>query len=168
MAEVAPAGGGGGVNRTFLLIVGGLAALLVIGLLAVGALFVLPSLLPKSPSLAATSMTPTRIAIAPTATATKVPVAVTPTLVLGSQAAATNTPLAAPTQAAADSGTNGTAVAPSAADPASKGGQAEATPAASANGSLPQGGLGENLVLLAVGLVLVVVLFAARRARAVN
>ncbi len=165
MAEVAPAGNGGGVNRTFLLIVGGLASLLVIGLLAVGALFVLPSFLPKSPSLAA-AVTPTRVAIAPTATTTKVPIVATATLVVAMQASSNSTPaVTAPTQSASDSGANGTPAATSAAPPdtGTKGGQAEGTPEGE---SLPQGGLGENLVLLAVGLVLIVVLFAARRARA--
>src|SRR3989344_2584785 len=45
MAEIAPAGGGGGANRTFLLIVGLLAVLIFFGLLALAAWFLLPELL---------------------------------------------------------------------------------------------------------------------------
>ncbi len=172
MAEVAPAGGGGGINRTFLLIVGGLAALLVIGLLAVGALLFLPSMLggPKPSPVAQATMTPTRIAIQPTASPTKATPVPTATFVV----------LAAPTNTPVISGTNGTPTsvstqvasaagtvtnAPEATAVTGKGGQpvAEATP--TTEGQMPESGFGENLLLLAGGLVLVVVLFAVRRAR---
>lgn len=69
MAEVAPsAGSGGGGNRNFLLIIGGLAALLFIGLLALGAIFVLPGLLGGGTNIAAITSTPTRISIPATPT----------------------------------------------------------------------------------------------------
>ncbi len=163
MAEVAPAGGGG-VNRTFLLIVGGLAALLVIGLLAVGALFLLPSLLSPKPPVAQVTLTPTRVAIAtavPTATLTP---EATATLVVAANATT-------PTAVATSPSTTGAGTTAPAATVTSetKGGVAEATATPTASGSLPQGGLGDNLFLLGGGgLALVVVLFVARRARAVS
>lgn len=70
MAEVAPSAGGGGGNRTFLLIIGGLAALLFIGLLALGAIFFLPGLLGGQKAALGPSPTPTRISIPPTPTRT--------------------------------------------------------------------------------------------------
>jgi hypothetical protein len=158
MAEVAPAGGGG-VNRTFLLIVGGLAALLVIGLLAIGALFLLPALLGPKPQVAAATMTPTRVAIAttiPTATPTPTESLATATLVI---AANETTPSATATTAASTPTATSTSE-------SSKGGLAEATATPTPSSTLPQGGLGEDLLLLAGGLGLVVVLFAARFARA--
>ncbi len=156
MAEVAPAGGGG-INRSFLLIVGGLAALLVIGLLAIGAL-VLSGMFNQKPPVASVTLTPTRVAIA---TATAVPTAtpVTPeataTLVVAANATTPATAVAGGSTPEATATT------------ASSGASAEATATPEPSGTLPQGGLGDNLALLgAGGLVLVAVLFAARRARA--
>ncbi len=75
MAEIAPSAGGGGGNRTFLLIIGGLAALLFIGLLALGAIFVLPGMFGGQQVAAGPSATPTRIVIPPTPTRTPPPTA---------------------------------------------------------------------------------------------
>ncbi len=170
MAEVAPAGGGG-VNRTFLLIVGGLAGLLVIGLLAIGALIFLPAVLGPKPPVAATTLTPTRVAIAtsvPPVTPSPTQSLATPTLVI---AANEVTPSAtATTSGGSNSSTGGATVAATSGTPTatstSKGGLTEATVTPTPGGTLPQGGLGEDLLMLAGGLALVVVLFAARYARA--
>lgn len=73
MAEVAPSAGGGGGGKRFLLIIGGLAAILFIGLLALGAILFLPMLFGSGEQVAAVSTaTPTRIVIPPTATRTPV------------------------------------------------------------------------------------------------
>lgn len=73
MAEVAPSAGGGGGGRNFLLIIGGLAAVLFIGLLALGGILFLPGLLGGGEQVAAVSTaTPTRIVIPPTATRTPI------------------------------------------------------------------------------------------------
>jgi hypothetical protein len=80
MAEVAPsAGGGGGGNRNFLLIIAGLGALVVLGLLALGAIFLLPLIFPGPTNVAGVTSTPTRISIPPTPTR---PGAATPTRVV--------------------------------------------------------------------------------------
>ena len=160
MAEVAPPAGGGGANRTFLLIIGGLAALLFLGLLALGALFVLPGLLGgASTPVAAATTTPTRIAIAPTAT--RNPVTNTPVVV------ATATSLLPPTSTEeplpTDTETPEPPVTPIevTATPLPNGG-------ASANGgtgSLPNTGLGEDLLTLGGGLFLLFVIVVVRRAR---
>lgn len=90
MAEVAPSSGGGGGGRTFLLIIAGLAAVLFIGLLALGAIVFLPGLLGgEQPVAVASTPTPTRIVIPPTATRTP---PATATLVVDSQP----TPVLAP------------------------------------------------------------------------
>jgi hypothetical protein len=89
MAEVAPsAGNGGGGNRNFLLIIGGLAALLFLGLLAFGAIVILPTLFGGSTNIAAVTPTPTRISIPPTPSRTPLPVA---TKVVGDVGAPTPT-----------------------------------------------------------------------------
>lgn len=79
MAEVAPSAGGGGGNRNFLLILGGLGALLVIGLLALGAILFLPGLFGGNGQIAGITATPTRISIPATPTRTPQP---SPTLVV--------------------------------------------------------------------------------------
>lgn len=68
MAEVAPSAASGGGNRSFLLIIGGLAALLFIGLLVLAALLILPALFGAGPVAGVLASTPTRIAILATAT----------------------------------------------------------------------------------------------------
>ncbi len=82
MAEVAPsAGSGGGGNRNFLLIIGVLAALFVIGALALGAIVFLPTLFGPA-QVAAITSTPTRISIPATPTR---PAQATATLVVVNQ-----------------------------------------------------------------------------------
>ncbi len=150
MAEVAPAGGGG-INRNFLFIVGGLAALLVIGLLGAGALFLLPALFPSKPAVVGTTVTPTRVVIA-AATATQPP-APTATLVVAQ--AATDTPVPTAT------GSGGFVTATPTVAPVTP----TVTVTPTSGESLPSSGLGEDLLWLVGGLVLVVVIFAARRMR---
>ena len=74
MAEVAPSSSGGGGGRRFLLIIGGLAAVLFIGLLALGAVTFLPALFggggQAEQAAVVSTATPTRIVIPPTATRT--------------------------------------------------------------------------------------------------
>jgi hypothetical protein len=82
MAEVAPsAGSSGGGNKRFLLIIGVLAALFILGALALGAIVILPSLFGPT-QIAAITATPTRISIP--ATPTRPPQA-TATLVVSNQ-----------------------------------------------------------------------------------
>lgn len=82
MAEVAPSGGsGGGGSRRFLLIIGALAVLFIIGAGALGGILFLPGLLGPQQAAAITS-TPTRISIPPTSTRTPPP---SPTLVVSNQ-----------------------------------------------------------------------------------
>lgn len=76
MAEVAPsAGDGSGGNRKFLLIIGGLAALLFIGLLAFALIVFLPALFGGPTTVAGITSTPTRISIPPTPSRTPLPAA---------------------------------------------------------------------------------------------
>lgn len=154
MAEVAPSGGGGG-NRNFLLIIGGLGALLVIAMLALGAIFVLPGLLGQPQNLAVALPSPTRIVIPNTPTRT--PQAV-PTLVVVAQitAAATLTETPAPLMTA-------TAI-PITATPIMITATPEAT--ASTDNQLPDSGLGEDLLLLfGGGILLLGVIVVVRRMR---
>ncbi len=150
MAEIAPPGGGG-VNRRFLYIVGGLGALLALGLLGLGVvLFLGPAIqnIARGPTAA-----PTRLPATPTTapTLTRVPPTTTPTV----QVAVAASPTAAlPTATATVLGGN-TPVAP----------QAQVTPAEATGTQLPSAGLGDNLLLLAGGVILVLVVFAVRRVR---
>lgn len=146
MAEVAPAGGGG-PNRMFLVIALGLVGLLIIGVIAIGGIFLISQVSRPAPTatvrIAVT--TPTRVlstaTLVPTntptqeATATRVVAPVSPVIGGASEVTTTVTVTA----------TVGTG-----------------TPGA----GLPQTGVGEDLLLLAAGVVLVLVIFAARRARA--
>jgi hypothetical protein len=153
MAEVAPSGGGGG-NRNFLLIIGGLGALLVIAMLALGAIFVLPGLLGQPQSLAVVP-SPTRIVIPNTPTRTP---QASPTLVLVAQntVAATVTETPAPLMTA-------TAI-PITATPIMITATPEATVAAGSQ--LPDSGLGEDLLLLfGGGILLLGVIVVVRRMR---
>lgn len=138
MAEIAPAGGG--PNRLFIVLAIGLAALLVIGLIGLGGFFVVQNAFRPAvaPTVRVAQVSPTRPAAAtePTVAPT---LAATPTLVLSGGGAV---PIA---QTGATS-----------------------TPAptpTSSTGELPQSGLGENLLLLAGGVVLVMIIFVTRRAR---
>lgn len=144
MAEIAPAGGG--PNRLFLVLAIGLAALLVLGLLAVGGVVLIPRLFGGAPAPTVRAVTtPTRLIVlataAPTSTAEPTEAA-TPTLVISGGAVST----AAPTVIGGGGGT-----------------PTEATPGA--GGELPETGLGEDLLLLSGGLVFVLIIFAARRLR---
>jgi hypothetical protein len=160
MAEIAPAGGG--PNRLFLIIAIGLGGLLVIGIIAVGAFFLLNSMSPKP-------------AVVPTV-AVKVAVT-TPTIKPTSTIAPTDTP--APTNTAVLSVANvssSSASSSAAGAPLAGGGVVTATgtftgtpgTGTPGTGQLPKSGLGENLLLLVGGIVLVLVIFVARRARSVG
>ncbi|MGE5140549.1 MAG: hypothetical protein ACM3JD_13870 [Rudaea sp.] len=164
MAEVAPSGNGGGVNRTFLLIIGGLAGLLILGLVAAGVLLFLPSLLGggKTP-VAATSITPTKVALQP-ATAprpSQTPVS-TATLVVAAAVTPTSPTFITATPVTSGGITSpggaGAPSTPATGGETSKGGVAT-------GGELPSSGLGENLLLLAAGLALIAIMFVARRVR---
>jgi hypothetical protein len=153
MAELAPAGGG--PNRLFVILAVGLGALLILGLIGVGGIFLLqragssgppppPTTLAQN-TLVISITTPTRGALAPTntigaGTPTEQP---TPTFVVIS-GGATDTP-----------GATATLVL----------GAGVGATATSAPGELPKSGAGDNMLLLAGGIVLVLVVFAARRAR---
>ncbi len=147
MAEIAPAGGG--PNRLFVVIALGLVGLLLLGLIAVGGVFLIPRILGTSapPTLRVAVTTPTRnvgiaaVTTAPTDTPlpTGTSVINTPVLVLGSPAALSEGTI---TATATITGTPG------------------------AGGTLPKSGLGEDLLLLAGGIILVLIIVAARRARA--
>lgn len=157
MAEVAPSGGGGGGNRNFLLIVGGLGALLVIALLALGAIFVLPTLFGGGAQIAQIAATPTRIVIPNTATRTAQPA---PTLVVVAQntEAPTATETAQPLMTA-------TAI-PITATPIMITATPEAGATATNNGQLPNTGLGEDLLMLfGGGFLLLGIIIVARRMR---
>ena len=145
MAELAPSGGG--PNRLFVILALGLGGLLVLGLLGVGGFFLIQRFTTPAPAaptairIAAT--TPTRALPTATLQPTDVP---SPTFVLVAQSAATITPggvsAAATVTTTVGAGTG--------------------TPTS----SLPNTGVGEDLLLLAGGVVLVLIVFAARRARA--
>jgi len=147
MAEIAPAGGG--PNRLFVVIALGLVGLLLLGLIAVGGVFLIPRFLGTSapPTLRVAVTTPTRgvvvaaVTTAPTDTPIPSSTAVinTPVLVVGSPAATSTGTI---TATATITGTPG------------------------AGGTLPQSGMGEDLLLLVGGIVLVLIIIAARRARA--
>ncbi|MBI4785655.1 MAG: hypothetical protein HY782_01225 [Chloroflexi bacterium] len=159
MAEIAPAGGGG-PNRLFIVLAIGLAALLILGLLGLGGFLVIQNLFRPGPAPTAriAVATATRVLGTPTLAATPTLVVEapnTPTLVLsaGGQgtAAAPGTPgTATPTII------GGTPITPTTGTPGT------GTPG---TGQLPETGLGEDLMLLAGGVVLVLIVFAARRAR---
>jgi hypothetical protein len=148
MAEIAPAGGG--PNRLFIVIALGLVGLLLLGLIAVGGVFLIPRILGTSapPTLRVAVTTPTRNVGAAAVTAapntdTPIPTSTsvinTPVLVIGSPAAPSEGTITATTTI---TGTPG------------------------AGGTLPKSGLGEDLLLLAGGIILVLIIVAARRALA--
>ncbi len=149
MAELAPSGGG--PNRLFVILAVGLGALLILGLIGVGGIFLLQraggSAPPPPPpaTLVITITTPTRAALAPTLGAANLTPTeqATPTFVIIS-GGATETPGGTPTLVLG-AGVGATETA--------------------APGQLPKSGAGDNMLLLAGGIVLVLVVFAARRAR---
>jgi hypothetical protein len=148
MSELAPSGGG--PNRLFIILALGLGILLILGLIGLGGYFVLQNIA-RAPVSAPTAIfvasTPTREALAtatlaPSPTLTEQP---TPTFVLVTGGGPTQTPggpTATATQTVSGAATIGTP-----------------------SGQLPKSGLGEDLLLLAGGVVLVLIIFAARRAR---
>ncbi len=140
MAEIAPAGGG--PNRLFIVIAVGLVGLLLLGLIAVGGILVIPRIFQTSapPTIRVAVTTPTRVTptTAPTSTDTPEPTSTSVIVPLVISPAAGETVTATTTI----TGTPG------------------------AGGTLPRSGLGEDLLVLAGGVVLVFILVAARRARA--
>jgi len=158
MAQVEPAagieGGGGPNRRLFLIIVLGLVGLLLLGAIAIAAIWGFSSLTkpPVTATVVAKALA-TSTRTLPTATATPT-VTETP--------APTNTsvfqaPPAAPTGTPGTTGGGG-ALTPTATN----------TVTGTPEGGLPTTGLGEDLLLLAGGVVLVFIIIAARRARAVG
>jgi len=150
MAQVEPAtpGGSTGPNRLFIIIALGLVGLLVLGVIAAGAIYFI-SQTSKPPVVVSTPTV--RIAAVPTATLTRTATATdtpapTNTSVLSAPTAAPETPSGSVTATAQVTGTVGPGT---------------GTP----TGGLPKTGLGEDLLLLAGGVVLVLIIFAARRAR---
>lgn len=145
MAEIAPAGGG--PNRLFILIALGLAALLILGILGLGGYVFLSnmsraSLPPPTVRIAAASPSPAPVTDTPAATQTSAPTEVaTPTLVVSQVQSTSFTPTAAAfataTLTATEMSTN----------------------------ELPKSGMGDDLLLLSGGFVLVLVIFGARLAR---
>ena len=145
MAEIAPPGGGG-VNRRFLFIVGGLGALLVVGLLALGFVsFGMPliSRLTQQPTATRVAFATATLAPTLTRTPTSVPSATVQVAVAASATPAP--PTATPTVLA--------------------GGTTTPSAPTESTTQLPQSGSGETYLLLAGGLVLLVIVFVIRRAR---
>ena len=153
MAEIAPAGG---PNRLFIVIALGLVGLLLLGLIAIGGVFLIPRMLGTAaqPTLRVTVSTPTRVILVAQATTapTDTP-APTATSVINTPVILTTTPVVTGTITATTTIT-GTPV---------TGTPGTGTPT---GGQLPQSGLGDDLLLLAGGVVLVLVIVAARRGRA--
>jgi hypothetical protein len=151
MAEIAP--GGSGPNRLFIVIAIGLVAILLLGLIAVGGILVLPKIFNVAsvpPTVRVAVTTPTRsvnvAAATVVPTSTDAPIATATLVLVGTPivsggATVTGTGTITATTTITGTGTPGT-------------------------GTLPKSGLGEDLLLLAGGVVLVLVIFAARRARA--
>ncbi|MBI5650940.1 MAG: hypothetical protein HZC40_10935 [Chloroflexi bacterium] len=145
MSEITPASGGPS-RQLFVILAIGLGGLLLLGVLGLGGWFVLNSLTarpPATPTLIARTATPRPVVLAQ-ATATEAP---------------TNTPVL-PTAAPLPTNT------PSSGTPAT-GATVTLTPGTGTpGGNLPDTGLGEDLLLVAGGVVLVLIIFAARKARA--
>jgi hypothetical protein len=170
MAEVAPSAGGSGGNRNFLLIIGGLGALVILGLLALGAILFLPALFGDgSTNVAGITATPTRISIPPTPTRTAQPTA-TPVVVAQNTAAIpTATEVIVPLEETATPIEITATPILITATPGPGGAVAGVTPEKGGQPSqneLPNSGLGEDLMLLFGGGVLLGVIFIVRRMRA--
>ena len=152
MSEVAPAGGG--PNRMFIVIALGLVGLLVIGIV-VFLLFML---------VVQPAMNAARVPVATPTRAVTITFATTPTraaLVVFTPTAAAPEPsptatLVNPVVSGATTPVSGSAVTPT----------TSVTPGTGTPGTgMPPTGVGEDLLLLAGGIVLVFVIIAARRAR---
>ncbi len=155
MAQVEPATpGGGGPNRLFIIIALGLVGLLILGVIAAGAILVIPQMFKTAsaitPTVSVKITTPTRTL--PTATATTAPT--------DTPAATATSVMQAPTVLATDT-TVAAQTVTSTVEITGTVGPGTGTP----TGTLPKSGMGENLLLLAGGAVLVLVIVAARRAR---
>lgn len=152
MSEITPAGGGGSSRQVFVILAIGLAGLLVLGLIGLGGYFLIARTSAPPPA----TSTPVR-----TATATRT---IAPLVVPTATDVATFTPViqtvAAP-PAVTGTPIGGTATVTGTVISGTPGGTG--TPQ---GGKLPNSGLGEDLLLLAGGVVLVMVIFVARRARA--
>jgi hypothetical protein len=159
MSEVEPATGRG-PNRMFLMIALGLGGLLTLGVIAIGGTFLFNQI--------------SRPAVVPTAAALRVAVT-TPTRSLAAAAftpAPADTPVATPTRVidpvtpvAGGTTPVGEAITTTATRVVTRTvGAGTGTPGA----GLPATGLGEDMLLLVAGVVLVLVIFAARRAREGN
>lgn len=155
MAEIAPAGGG--PNRLFIVLAIGLAALLILGLIGLGGFLLIPRLL----GLGASPSPTVRIA-AGTASATRVLATLTPQNSPTSVVQDTPTPTLVLLTGTPGAGGGGTATPTVIGGGAGTPGAGTPTP----GGKLPQSGLGEDMLLLGGGVVLVLIVFAARRARA--
>lgn len=147
MSEVAPAGGG--PNKLFIVLALGLVGLLIIGIVALGGIFAIqqvtkPAVVPTATRVSIAITTPTRPLLpTPTPVPTDTPAPPTPTrVVLPAGGDATPPGGATPTPTATVAATS--------------------TPSS----GMPNTGIGENLLLLAGGVVLIMVIFVARRARA--
>jgi hypothetical protein len=153
MAELAPSGGG--PNRLFLVLAIGLGGLLILGLIGLGAFLLLQPRAATTAAATPTRLLPTatRVALA-TAAATAVPTE-----------SPTNTPvIGAPTPGATVPATVAvTTTVTVTATVAVTGTVAPGT--TTPTGGLPDTGVGEDLLLLGVGMMLVLIIFAARRAR---
>jgi hypothetical protein len=157
MSVVEPATGGGGPNRLFIVLALGLVGLLILGVVVIGGIFAIqqmakpaPAVVPTTTRVSIALTTPTRAALVvltPTAAPTDTPPPASPTLVV-QQVSGTTAPVSGnaltPTTAVTGTVTSGTG-----------------TPSA----GMPPTGVGEDLLLLAGGIVLVFVIVAARRAR---
>ena len=153
MSEVAPAGGG--PNKLFIVLALGLVGLLLIGIVALGGIFAIqqmtkPAVVPTATRVSIAITTPTRPLLpTPTAAPTGTPAPPTATRVVIQPAGGDTTPASGGVVTATVTVTR--TVAPGTGTP---------------TGGMPDTGIGENLLLLASGIVLVLVIFAARRARA--
>jgi len=154
MSVVEPAAGGSGPNRLFIVLAVGLVGLLVLGVVVIGGIFAIQQMakpaagVPTTTRVAIVLTTPTRAALVvltPTTSFTDTPPL--PTLVIQPASGAT-TPV------------SGGALTPTTAVTGT------VTPGTGTPGSgMPPTGVGEDLLLLAGGVVLVFVIIAARRAR---
>ena len=158
MAQVEPAtsGGGAGPNRLFIIIALGLVGLLILGVIAAGAIFLLPQVFRtaavNTPTVVVKITTPTRA----------LPTALPSATVTDTPAATATSVLQVPTVSSSSSSAGATGTITTTAAVTGTVGPGTGTP----TGGLPKTGLGEDLLLLAGGVVLVLVIVAARRARA--
>lgn len=149
MSEIAPSSGGGSSRQVFVILAIGLAGLLILGVIGLGGVFLFNRI---------ASGNPTPTLLRPTATATRQPTAVV-------VAVATDVPTATPVVPTQP------ALAPTQAPVTPASGIATTAPVTTTgtvtpgDGSLPQSGLGEDLLLLGGGVALVLVIFAARKVR---